>query len=460
MECARVGLESADGSINTTITSSPNTNTTATAFAKLNIYTPAQEFAKVVQDTLEQLPHNKYPYSAVLRVLPYVPDAILSAVPNGSHGLPVPRTEPHLHLTGTTTEGSSEAIVKRAYEILSGGPEMEDLLVREQQTEQHVRDLMSRGDAPVGELLDAFKQYRQISEAHIFALFATPEANKVGDKLWKLHVDGKGFFKKHVTNLENQGANNAVAVRKLKMLFLQFIKAASVFYREFIYKLNIEFCGIPELEAAARRVKSDSVGESPPSAVSPEVRQHVLYTCHQALVSLGDLSRYRAAEKLDKKQDFGPAMGYYELAAVICPTKGHAHHQASMIALKQDRYMQATYHLYRSIVVAEPHELAGKNLASAFSKINRLWDKSELFKRNDPSDPESLKNKLIGLYLRFQALCASGRRFDSYVEFEQTIHDRLSAEVKARDLGSTLLRMVLVNISAQHRMSEVFQGMQ
>ncbi|GAB7360021.1 hypothetical protein MBLNU230_g7545t1 [Neophaeotheca triangularis] len=334
---------------------------------------------------------------------------------------------------------------------------MEDLLVREHQTEQHVRNLMKREDAPVGELLEAFKQYRQICQAHIFAVFATPEAIRVDEGLWNLHVEGKGFFKTHVKNLEKQGANTAVAVRKLKTLFLQFIKAASVFYREFIYNLNVQFSGIPELEAAARRVKSDRAGESPQSAISQEARLFVLYTCHQALVYLGDLSRYRAAEKLDKKQDYGPAMGYYELAAVICPTKGHAHHQASMVALSQERYMQAIYHLYRSVVVIEPHKLANKNLTMAFGKINRLWDKSELIRRNDPNEPDSLKNKLVGLFLRLHALCHSACPFDSYDEFEKTIHAHLSTELKMRDLGPTLLRLVLVNISAHHKISEDFQ---
>lgn len=335
---------------------------------------------------------------------------------------------------------------------------MENLLVQERAAEQHVHYLLKRPDEPIVNLLKAFEEYRSICHACIFADFEHG-ASRWELKLWQAHTEGKKYFHKALSPLRKQATEQPVAIRQLIKLYLQFLKESQSYYRQYIHQLNATFGGVPELELVAHKVKKDVLGESSQASLSLELRKKVLASCHQTLVYLGDLSRYRASEKLDKDPDYGPALGYYGLACTIVPSSGMGHHQQAVIALDQHHHLRAIYHLYRAIVVAEPHPNAAQNLKREFDRTNAAWDRGELIRNNVLNDPDSVKNTLIGWFVRLHSMCFQGEPFRGYDELEREVLGQLAAEVKQRPLDGALTRMVMTNFAAQFYASERFQGM-
>lgn len=339
---------------------------------------------------------------------------------------------------------------------------MEDLLAQERAAEQHVYALLKDPDQPIGKLLTAYEEYRQLCQANVLAA-DIGSAEKREARLWHAHTEGKRFFSTALKRMRKTEPERPVETRQLIKLYLHFLKGSERFYRGYIHNLSERSGGIPELEAVAQRVKSngDGVGESSQSPVSAELHAKLLTSCHQALIYLGDLSRYRASEQLDKKPDFGPALGYYGLACNLRPSSGMGHHQQAVIALEQRHHLRAIYHLYRAIVVADPHPNAANNLKLEFDKVNSAFRKGELFTKSAPNDPEGPKRMLTAWFVRMHSMCARGEQFKEHNELEQTLLDKLVAVIKHStvDVDRTIMRMVMVNIAAQYNAMEMFKGM-
>ena len=335
---------------------------------------------------------------------------------------------------------------------------MAAVLEREQAAEQHVHYLLSNPAEPILDLLQAFDEYRELCQECIFAEFEDG-AEKREARLWQAHTEGKKYFHDGLIGMRRQSGQQPVAVRHMMKLYLQFIKESLLFYLNYIRRLNSSFGGIPELENVAQLVKKDGLGESSQPSISTELRKRILDSCHQALIKLGDLSRYRASEQLDKKPDFGRAIGYYGLACTLRPSSGMGHHQQAVVALEQHHHLRATYHLYRAMVVDDPHPHAANNLKLEFERTNSAWDRGELIQKGVPNDPETAKRTLVGWFVRLHSMCFKGELFRGYNELEREVLGQLAAEIKQRDLNTTLLRMVMVNLAAQYSAGEKFQGM-
>ena len=335
---------------------------------------------------------------------------------------------------------------------------MEEHLANERAAKQNVHYLLKTTNQPILNLLQAFEEYRQVCQTCIFEDFE--HAAKREASLWHAHSEGKKYFHTALSAIRKQSGDQPVATRQLIKLYLQFIKESLRFYRGHIYRLNITFGGIPELEAVAQQVKNDGSGESSQPSISPELRKKILDSCHSTLIYLGDLSRYRASEKLDKEPDFGPAIGYYGLACTLRPSSGMGHHQQAVVALEQrNNHLRAIYHLYRAMVVDETHPNAAKNLKVEFDKTNTAWDKGELIPKAQPNDSKAAKRTLVGWFVRLHSMCSKGEEMRGYDELEREVLGQLAAEIKQRPLGHTLMRMLMVNIAAQYKATEVFQGM-
>ena len=337
---------------------------------------------------------------------------------------------------------------------------MEDLLARQRAAEQYVRSLLNNDDEPILTLLKAFEDYRQLTKSVILADFEN-EAGKKGVELWSRHVDGRKHFHRYLSKFRKATAKEQpVATRSLIKFYLTFIKDSQRFYHDYIAELNGWFGGIPELETVAHQLKGDGQGESSKSVTSPELSKKVLQSCHHSLICLGDLMRYRASEKLDKKPDFGPAIGYYGLACSLRPMSGMGHHQMAVIALdpEQRRHFRAIYHLYRSLVVEEPHPNAANNLSLEFEKINAAWERGELVPKSQPNDPDAAKRTLEGWFIHLHSMCFKGQPFRGYEELEREVLGQLSAQTKRAALDNGLMRMLMVNMAAQHNASENFQS--
>ena len=335
---------------------------------------------------------------------------------------------------------------------------MDDLLAHERATEDIVHNLLKNPDEPINNLIAAFDEYRGACQEVVFTDFTL--AAKKEARMWNMHVEGRKYFSTQLKFLRKQTGSGAphVQTRTFIDLFKKWIRGSIKFYRNHVYKLSTAF-GVPELQDVAQQIKPDVPYDFPAAnSLTPELHQRVLNSCHQTVIYLGDLSRWRASEKLDKNPELGPAIGYYTLACTIRPTSGMGQHQLAVIALDQRHHLQAIYHLYRSICVAEPHPNAVKNLKAQFERTNVSWDKGDLIQKGSPNDPEAPKRALIGWFVRLHSMCFKGEKFRGFDELEREVMGQLSAELRLRSLGSTLSRMILVNIASQHMSIENYKG--
>lgn len=191
---------------------------------------------------------------------------------------------------------------------------------------------------------------------------------------------------------------------------------------------------------------------------SPQVQHSTLLSCHQTLIYLGDLSRYRATEKLDKEPDWGPAMGYYNLAVTLRPSSGLAFHQQSVIAFEENDHLRATYYLYRAIVVNEPHPNALANLEIEFRKVSKAWSNGEFIPKATPHDRNGTRKALIAWFIRLHSVCFKGQAFNGHAELESEVLSHLKSEIQRRALDGTVLKLCMINFAAQYTAADRFQS--
>jgi len=236
--------------------------------------------------------------------------------------------------------------------------------------------------------------------------------------------------------------------------YLDFLKDSQRFYREFIQKLNAIHGPIPELQ----QITHQDLSSASFSPASPGLRDQMLLSCHQTLIYLGDLSRYRTAEKLDKDPTWGPAMGYYSLASSLRPSSGLAFHQQSVVAFEEGDHLRATYYLYRSIVAEEPHPNALSNLEIQYRKVTRAWDSGELRPRVNPRDRSTTRKAMLAWFIRMHSLCFQGHTFSGHDQLETELMSHLATELKGQTFDGTLVKICLVNFAAQSTAARRFQG--
>ena len=172
-------------------------------------------------------------------------------------------------------------------------------------------------------------------------------------------------------------------------------------------------------------------------------------SCHQTLIRLGDLSRYRESEQAGKEYNWGPAIGYYTLAGVIYPASGASHNQLAVIARADANHLRATYHLYRALAVEKPHPAARGNLELEFKKIHEAWEKGEVIANDLQSDGQGSEKALVGWFMRLHARCYNGVDFVEHDELENEVLSQLAVDLKERSLEGTLNKIIVINIAAE-----------
>src|SRR5438477_3553027 len=96
---------------------------------------------------------------------------------------------------------------------------------------------------------------------------------------------------------------------------------------------------------------------------SPGEEEFATQSCYEALIRLGDLSRYLVTElRPGSKPDLSTAIGYYNLAATLLPQFGTAHNQLAALTVIDGDHLRAVYHLCLAATVEEPHENAIRNI--------------------------------------------------------------------------------------------------
>ena len=189
-----------------------------------------------------------------------------------------------------------------------------------------------------------------------------------------------------------------------------------------------------------------------PTQVSGNLARSILISCHQTLVRLGDLSRWRETQSVTsvtKGRNWGPAIGYYNLAGLVRPTSGASHNQLAVIALVDVDHLSATYHLYRALAVEEPHPSAKGNLEIEFRKIEDAWRNGKLLKTDPVRNSQELGKALVGWFMRLHARCYNGLDFPEHEELESEVLSQLAVDLKERSFESTLNKFVMINIAAE-----------
>ncbi|KAF2194852.1 hypothetical protein K469DRAFT_136357 [Zopfia rhizophila CBS 207.26] len=346
---------------------------------------------------------------------------------------------------------------------------IEQLVGRAHAIEKEIAKLED-SNASGADLAALLQEYRVACENVIFNDFEFASAKGIETQLWAAHLKINGIFRKelrHVrriptttihghrltdthSQLRRNGKDRVVEYRKLGKHYLQFIKASQRFYRQYILNLDTQLDGIPELRKIAHKWKDDATKTSFRKRIPSSLKNQVLLSCHQALIQLGDLSRYRETELVEKDRNWGPAKGYYGLAEEIYPDSGHSHNQLAVIAREDGNHFRSTYHLYRSLASKQPHPHAKPNLELEFKKIISAWSKGELINNHRSSDGNTPGRALVAWFIRLHSKCYKGLEFTQHDELENEVLSQLAIELKERSLDGILQKIILINIAAEY----------
>jgi hypothetical protein len=259
-----------------------------------------------------------------------------------------------------------------------------------------------------------------------------------------MHTTIKDRHKKLISASQTKDPKNLVAVRKLQKRYADFIKTSQYFYKGYIQRLASKFPAMKGLRRIAHRLQLETLSADELSIASAELERLIETSCHATLLRLGDLSRYRN-EIRTKNRSWESALGYYSLAENLCPDSGSSHNQMAVIALADQNHLDAVYHLYRAMAIAEPYPMAQGNLEIEFRKITTAWEKN-------PVSIAKLGGEatLILLFVRLHARLYKGCDFMGHDELEKTVLSRLALFLKEQAFESTLEKFVIINIAAEY----------
>ncbi|KAL8855160.1 MAG: hypothetical protein Q9221_000066 [Calogaya cf. arnoldii] len=276
---------------------------------------------------------------------------------------------------------------------------------------------------------------------------------QIEDKLWDAHVRINGHFRRQLAYFRNlKGKRKPVEQRKAAKSYLRFLKSSQRFYRGYVQRLATYSSGIAELTAISQKFSFDgapAVTEGD-AQTTPELRDAILRSCHSTLIHLGDLSRYRESELDTKngKKNWGPAIGYYDLAIAINPASGTPHNQLAIIARIKGNRTNSLYHLYRAQSAYEPPLTANDNLNLELKKLRESLQPADF--AIDGRYPTGVPSTHVQCCLPLLHACCFGATvWHEYNEFEDGVLRHLRRGLKQRTLSSALVNIVaLSNIAA------------
>ncbi|KAL6707530.1 hypothetical protein ACN47E_004100 [Coniothyrium glycines] len=316
--------------------------------------------------------------------------------------------------------------------------------------EQELSKRVEHGSSSA-DLAAVLHEFRTACETLIFANFEYASAHEVETKLWGAHLKVNAVFRQE-HKLLKRTKDHVVEIRKFQKAYLHFIKASQRFYRQYILNLDAQFDGIPELRKIAQKWKDDASKSPPRPRIPAALKAQVLQSCHQTLIQLGDLSRYRETELVDKdkERNWGPAKGYYGLAAEIYPDSGHAQNQLAVISREDGDHFRSVYHLYRSLASKQPYPQAKANLELEFKRVIAAWDKGQLINSQTSTDGTGAGWALIAWFIRLHSRIYKGEEFAAHDELEGEVLSHVAIELKERPLDSILSKIILINLAAEY----------
>ena len=261
--------------------------------------------------------------------------------------------------------------------------------------------------------------------------------------LWQTHSYVNSEYRKLLGRLKSK--DHEVLRRKIEKLYFAFLKTSQLFYRGYLQRLAAAFA-IPDLERIAH-AKSIILGRmdkvTQMDVVDPLLQASIMKSCHQTLLHLGDLARYRNQTR-HKGQPSESALVYYSMAQDLNPDSGFAHHQMGVVYLDEKKHLNVVYHLYRALAVATPHPNGVTNLEAEFAN---LLVPSTLASRNPKSDEDAMRDWFVKLHAYFYR----GDNFAQHRELEEEVMHRLELALKNEawsGVAFDLFKMVIVNVAA------------
>ena len=298
-------------------------------------------------------------------------------------------------------------------------------------------------------ILPTLLRYRTQSDVCVFLNFARARSDKVEAKLWEVHVTINQKFRYLLHGFKSrEGKRRMVEQRKTIKQYIKFIKSSQRYYREYVAKLSTAY-GVPGLDALAGAVNTAGAKEffaTNPTTFSDANRELVLRSYHETLLRLGDLSRYRETETITKDRNWGPAIGYYNLAGALKPASGASHNQLAAMALADHHEFRAIYHLYRAIAVQIPYAAAKANLEREFKSIRKAFDKGPLSTESQTDGEVDLLEQFTCLHAQYYG----NVRSPAIEKLEKNVLATIAVKLRGRMLEGFLPKMVLTNIAAEH----------
>ncbi|KAL8869013.1 MAG: hypothetical protein Q9174_004590 [Haloplaca sp. 1 TL-2023] len=303
-----------------------------------------------------------------------------------------------------------------------------------------------------------FQEYRSRCEDVIVESLGSDTSTAVEGKLWEGHIRINSFFRKQLAYLRDvNGKKRPVEHRKKASQYLKFIKTSQRFYRGYIQSLASHPGGLGEIQAVARKLNIDT---SLPAntARDPKLHNDILMSCHRTLIHLGDLSRYRTSELDTKKEkDWGPAIGYYDLAIAIYPSSGVSYNQLAIISKAQGDRTRTLYNLYRALSAYEPPATAFNNLDLELKKI-REGKTPQTGKGFDDGLESSQSANLQRWFPLLHACYFDSDASGDYETLEGKMLSCLVAGLRERSLKTTAVnRLAVSNIAADFAAGDRWQ---
>ena len=193
------------------------------------------------------------------------------------------------------------------------------------------------------------------------------------------------------------------------------------------------------------------------NVASGNVRTIVLELCYFCLIRLGDLSRWRETLLVTKHRNWGPALGYYDLARTVFPEDGTCWHQRAVIAQLNEDYLEAAYGLYRSLTTVRPHPCSRDNLEIQLQAIvSQPMSSRDLLKAN--TEQQGTAYSLSDSFLQLHAfnLVPQGSRTEN--DLEDSCIRQLQLSLYERSSTSAFSKTITCSLATEYVAEKALEG--
>ncbi|KAI9653988.1 MAG: hypothetical protein M1821_006849 [Bathelium mastoideum] len=306
--------------------------------------------------------------------------------------------------------------------------------------------------AELSDLTASLKDARQAVQDTLPNHFDAAILKRLESRLWNLHVALNGSFRKAFDRQETTQNPS------LSKTFLAFIKSSQAYYRDHVRSLG-ERHGLGRIALPATGSLSRNHKEP-----NNHRNHRITYlgsdlaatsSCYNALISLGDLSRWRELLLPGTPMDWKPARSYYSLAGSIHP-QFHVHHnQLAMTFTAEKDHFNTLYHLYSCHARQIQSSAAARNLQREMEKISAEAKSDGLDAQVLQHQDSSKLALLIVAFLNVHCVYFTSKNLrrsflaleDEFLECFRSVF--VDDDEQTEALYIVVYRMILMNVAAE-----------